>query len=269
MTAARDAAPATAAAPRRGAGRPLWSARPSRRRAPALRTARNLLRWFAPIAGIYAGVLVLVVVAVPLVVAAVGHVEMSVVWFARQSGIWFPFSVLIGVASTYPPVHVANGMTRRSYVRGALAAAVAIAVVFSAGMTAGLLAERTWYRAMGWDWGLVDGWFAASHGLGSVLLSYLATYLVAYLSGLLVGTVYAVAGGWWGTLTLPLTAGPVVLVATLVGDDGGWLPLARRVGVEPGGGSVLVVVVTAVLAAALAAAFAVLSRRRDLAPRRG
>lgn len=252
-------------------GRPLFPARTGRRRGPALRTARNLLRWFAPIAGIYAAIVVVVVVAVPLVVASVGHVEMSVVWFARQSGIWFPFSVLIGVAAAYPPVHVANGMTRRSYVRGALGAVLVIAAVFSAAMTAGLLAERTWYRATGWDWGLADGWFAPSDGLVAVFVGYLATYVVAHLSGLLVGTVYAAGGGWWGTLTLPLTVGPVLLVATLVGDGGDWRPLADLTGGEPGAGTapLVVLAVAAVLAVALATAFSVLTRRRAIAPRRG
>ncbi|MBD3778209.1 MAG: hypothetical protein IE923_02945 [Micrococcales bacterium] len=267
MTTAHAPSPAPGAARRA----PLWPARTGRRRGPALRTARNLLRWFAPIAGIYAAIVVVVVVAVPLVVASVGHVEMSVVWFARQSGIWFPFSVLIGVAAAYPPVHVANGMTRRSYVRGALGAVVVIAAGLSVGMTAALLAERTWYRAMGWDWGLVDGWFAPSEGLVAVFVSYLATYLVAHLSGLLVGTVYAVGGGWWGTLTLPLTVGPVLLVATLVGDGGDWRPFADVVGGEPGTGTppLAVLAVATVLAVALAAAFSVLTRRRAIAPRRG
>ena len=264
------AAPATPGS-RSRTRRPLWPARPARRRGPTLRTAGHLLRWFAPIAAIYTAVLVVAVVAVPLVVAPVGHVEMSVVWFARQSGIWFPFSVLIGVASAYPPVHVANGMTRRSYVRGAVAAAVVVATALAVGMSAALLLERAWYRAQGWGWGLVEGWFSPSEGLGAVLVSYLATYVVASLSGLLVGTVYAAGGGWWGTLTLPLTVGPLLVVATLAGDGGGWHPFAGLVGAEPDGGTPpgVLLAVAAVLAALLATVFAVLTRRRAIAPRRG
>lgn len=250
--------------------KPVWPARPPRRRGPVARTTRSLLTWFTPIAAIYWAILLVVVVAVPFVVDAVGQVEMSIVAFARQSGIWFPFSVLIGVAATFPAVHVANGMTRRSYVRGALAAATVLALAFSVLMALALGAERAWYHAMGWGWRLQDGGFAPSGAL-EVLVSYLVVYLVAYLSGLLVGTVYGAAGGWWGTLTLPLTAGPIILVVILVDNRHDWVPFSSLFGEAPDGGTPLALVVTVavVLALALATAFGLIATRRPVAPRRG
>lgn len=252
------------------AGTSVWRARPDRRRGPVARTTWSLLTWFTPIAAIYWAILLVVVIAVPFVVDAVAQVEVSIVWFARQSGIWFPFSVLIGVATTFPTVHLANGMTRRSYIRGALAAAVTMAVAFAGLMTLALLAERTWYGAMGWGWRLQEGWFAPAEGLPTVFVAYLATYLVSYLSGLLVGTVYGAAGGWWGTLTLPLTVGPVLLVTILVDNQYDWVPFSHLFGEAPSGGTPLALLVTAaaVLALALAVAFRVIAARRPVAPRR-
>ncbi|GEL46859.1 hypothetical protein KQI48_03945 [Cellulomonas hominis] len=250
---------------------PLWPARPARRRGPVVRTASSLLRWFAPIVGIYLVIVVAVAVVVPFVVDAAGDVRFSILWFARQSGVWFPFSVLIGVAVSYPAVHVANGMTRRAYVRGSLLAVTALAVGFAGTMTLGLLAERTWYRAMGWRWELAEGWFAPAEGLPTVLVAYLATFLVAYLSGLLVGTVYAAKGGWWGTLTLPLTVGPILLVTILVDNAYDWVPFSHLFGDAPSGGTplALLVAVAVVLALALAAAFWLVAGRRPVPPRRG
>lgn len=250
--------------------RPVWRARPDRRRGPVARTAWSLLTWFTPIAAIFWLIVLVVVVAVPFLVDAVAQVELSIVWQARQSGIWFPFSVLISVAVTYPTVHLANGMTRRSYVRGVLVAVSVLAVAFAVMMTLALLAERTWYGAMGWSWQLQGDWFAPAEGMGTVLVSYLATYLVAYLSGLLVGTVYGAAGGWWGTLTLPLTVGPIILVTILVDNQYDWVPFSHLFGEAPSGGTPLALVVTAaaVLALALATAFWLVASRRPVAPRR-
>jgi hypothetical protein len=251
--------------------RPLFPARPATRQSPVLRTATSLLVWFGQVALWYWGLVLVVVVALPFVIDSVGDVGTSILWFARQSGVWFPFSVLIGVATTYPPVHVASGMTRRSYVRGALVAVVVTAVVFALLMAGGLMAERAWYGAVGWEWSLQDqGWFDPDVTFGSLLVAYTATFLVAYVSGLVVGTVYAVAGGWWGTLTLPLTAGPSLLMTILVGNSNDWVPFSSLFGGDGEGTPLaLVLTVALVLTLALATAFWLIATRRSVAPRRG
>ena len=48
--------------------------------------------------------------------------------FGRQAGIWFPFSLCVFIATTYVRVHIAAGMTRRTFVRAALAVALLVAV---------------------------------------------------------------------------------------------------------------------------------------------
>ncbi|WP_282947509.1 hypothetical protein [Cellulomonas endometrii] len=251
--------------------RPLFPARSAARQGPVLRTAVSLLAWFGQIALWYWALVLVVVVALPFVIGAVGEVGTSILWFARQSGVWFPFSVLIGVATSYPPVHVASGMTRRAYVRGALVAAFCLAAAFALLMAGGLMAERAWYGAMGWEWSLQDqGWFDPDLSFGTLLVAYLATFVVAYVSGLLVGTVYASAGGWWGTLTLPLTAGPSLLMTILVGNSNDWVPFSHLFGGDGEGTPLaLVLTVALVLTLALATAFWLIATRRSIAPRRG
>jgi hypothetical protein len=153
-------------------------------------------------------------------------------------------------------------------VRGSVLAAVGLAGIFAVAGALLLLAERTWYQAVGWGWRLEDGWSAAGGGLWLVALAMFLTFLVADLSGLLVGSVYAAGGGWWGTLTLPLTVGPTVVMMTLMSGSTALVPVADRFG-DRSVSTPALLLIGLVLAAALAVAFQMLSVRRSIAPRRG
>ena len=63
---------------------------------------------------------IVVVTGALVVINLVGEVNVSIVAFARQAAIWFPFSVLIAITAAYLPVHVAAGLTRRSLSLGSL-----------------------------------------------------------------------------------------------------------------------------------------------------
>lgn len=239
-------------------------------RGPVVRTALNLLAYFWRAAGWFWAILVVLAVAATLLIDRLGAIEASTLWYARQAGIWFPFSVLVGVALAYLPVHVAGGMTRRSYVRGSLLAAVGMAGSFALVATGLLALERLVFDSAGWAWRLADGWSAADSGLWAVGLGLFVTYLVADLSGLLVGSVYAVGGAWWGTLTLPLTAGPVLLMMVLMSGSTAGLPIEDWFSGGPGTVPLPALLLAGVvLAAALSVAFQMLSVRRSIAPRRG
>lgn len=223
---------------------------------PAARTARRLVRaqllvgrWF------WAIVLVGAVVA-SVVVHRNGNPDLSVVAQARQAGIWFPFSMHVVVATSVLAPHLAAGMTRRSYVRGALTCAVVIAALYAALMTAALLVERVWYQSNDWAWSLqVLALSSDQPQVGLIFVDHALMFLVANLSGLLVGAVYQAHRGWWGTLTLPLTVGPIVLTGGLLADD--LLPWATDVI----GGTAGVVACVLLLAVATGAAFAAVARR--------
>ena len=83
-------------------------------------TATWLLRMNLYLAAWFWGLAIIVVTAALLLINQVGEVNNSVLAFARQGALWFPFSVLIAITAAYLPVHVAAGLTRRSLALGSL-----------------------------------------------------------------------------------------------------------------------------------------------------
>ena len=164
---------------------------------------------------------VVVVTGALVVISTVGEVNNSIVAFARQGAVWFPFSVLIAITAAYLPVHVAAGLTRRSLALGSLIAAVGTAVVYSAVYCGLLLVERAVFGAFGWQWRILDDVPLASTDMTTMLVSTVLLLVAANVSGLLVGISYQRLGGWWGTLALPLTAGPIVLAFAIFEVDTG------------------------------------------------
>lgn len=247
-------------------------ARPAvRRRTPVARTVRHLLTMLLYLAVWFWGIAVVVLALALLLVDRFGEVETSVVQFARQGGIWFPFSLMVILATTYLPTHVAAGMTRRAFATAALVAAGVVATVYAAVLTLLVQVERSVFDLAGWPHTLSDiGLSATSSGtavdLGRLFLDYLLMFGSGVVSGLLVGIVYYRAGGWWGTLALPLTLGPLFLLTALLASDAGPFDLAWVVDrFGTGGGDVLArVVLSALIIAAQAAAFHGLTRRAAL-----
>jgi hypothetical protein len=81
-------------------------------------TASWLLGMNLFLAAWFWGMVILVVTAALVVISLVGEVNNSILAFARQAAVWFPFSVLIAIMAAYLPVHVAAGLTRRSLPSG-------------------------------------------------------------------------------------------------------------------------------------------------------
>ncbi|GIG22083.1 hypothetical protein Cch01nite_28070 [Cellulomonas chitinilytica] len=221
-------------------------------------TARWLLGRSLFLALWFWGLVVVAVTAATVVVAVVGEPAISILAFARHGAIWFPFAVFITVSGAYLPVHVAAGLTRRSMALGAILAAAATAVVYGVVFSVLLVVERAVYSAAGWQWQFFDD-LSAGAGPGTFVPASLVTSLVANLSGLLVGMAFQRGGGWWGTVTLPVTAGPILLVSALFAADTG--PIATDTWFGGRGLSVPVAVTGGLLvAAAMAFAFDRLAR---------
>ena len=140
----------------------------------------------------------IVITAALVVINVVGEVNTSVVAFARQGAIWFPFSVLIAITAAYLPVHVAAGLTRRSLSFGSLIGATGTALVYGGAFAGLLLLERAVFSAFGWQWRILDDITYTSSGVGPVIVSTTLIFVVAYVSGLLVGMSYQRLGGWFG-----------------------------------------------------------------------
>lgn len=213
-------------------------------------TATWLLWMNLYLAAWFWGLAVIVVAGALVVINQVGEVNNSVLAFARQGALWFPFSVLIATTAAYLPVHVAAGLTRRSLARGALIAATGTALVYATAFSGLLLVERAVFGALGWQWRILEDLTPAQE---DPLMMYLSTALllvVGYVSGPLVAITYQRVGGWYGTLALPLTVGPVLLVFAVFELDAG--PFATS-GLLGGEQPLLVACAAALLIAAVMA----------------
>lgn len=173
------------------------------------------------------GIITVLVVAILAIVGQSVTVELSGFAISHHGLLWFPFSIAIMLTVTYLPLHVANGMTRGSFIKAALLGNVLIGVLNAAFTMVALLVEREVFHRLGWFHGstdtdgveVLDGG-ALTYGVGLTLL-----FVSGMLSGLLVGVAYYRAGGWWGTLALPLTLLPIA-VTSLVGlvEESQWTP---------------------------------------------
>ena len=217
-------------------------------------TFRGLMRGQLRIAG-WAMVVVAVASAATLtVLAIVRPPDYSIVGFARQGFIWFPFSLAIAVAVGQVNVQVGLGRTRRTFGRAAVLAAVAMSAVYAVGAVALIQLERALYAVLGWEHRILDDLLLANDGaqIGALLAAYLAAAGSGQLCGLLCGLVYYRSGAWWGTLTLPLTVGPIVLLQLVLGADLPFLTGALELGTTGGslarGGVVVVVLALVALA---------------------
>lgn len=234
---------------------------------PTVHTVRRLTAALARLALWFWGIAVTVVVVGNLVGwATVGATDVSLASYARQAATWFPFSLAIMVVSAYLRVHLASGMTRRTFVRAAVVVEVAAGLAYGLALTALVLVERAVHDAAGWDSVMTDlGLAQGAPPAGVVLLTSAVPFVLSNLCGLLVGAVYQRVGGRWGTLLLPLTVGPVAVSL--------YLPGARATGGGPWAslGETQFVLATAALYAGLAVltavAFAVVTRRLPVAAR--
>lgn len=191
------------------AARPSPTAHTVRRLATAL---LQLARWFWLLA-----VLVIVLANVIGWVTA-GATDVSIAVYARQASTWFPFSLSIMLVSAYLRVHVASGMTRRTFARAALLVQVVAGLAYAAALTSLILLERAVHDALGWRSAITEVQITdASSPAWALFVDLAVPFVLANLCGLVVGVVYLRGGAWWGTLTLPLTVGPLAVLLYVPG----------------------------------------------------
>ena len=194
------------------------AARPVRR-SPLARTIRHQLTAQLYVGAWFWAIILFGVVVATLIVSRFGAVETSIMQYARQGTLWFPFSMMIFLLSAGLTPHVAAGMTRRSFAAAATAVSLIVAAANALVLVGLLQVERAVYSAAGWTQSLTDGGLdlvSSTSDIGPLLAALVVTGAAATASGLVVGVVYYRAGGWWGTLTLPLTVGPILIVGQLL-----------------------------------------------------
>ncbi|MBZ2195990.1 hypothetical protein [Occultella gossypii] len=142
-----------------------------------------------------------------------GEPPFSIMSTIRYGGIWYPFSVALIVVSATINVHVAAGLTRRSFVIGAVISNVVIGVVNGVAMTAVLVIERGIYLDQGWSHAATSA-APIPEAWGVSLVFHCVMFLAGGLSGLLVGLTYY-RWGVWATAALPLTVLPPIIASGL------------------------------------------------------
>ena len=227
---------------------------------PLVRSLRWLVRAYGVLAVWFVGIFGTLWIGAVLVAAQFGPLEQSMAQFARQGSTWFPFSVSISVMTAYHAAHIAAGMTRRSLGAAMLVVSAAMSVLVSVVVTALFWIERLLYDSLGWRHSIIDqGWFPAPVDDLPAIFGWMFMFVTAaQVSGLLVALVYLRWGSWRGTISLPLTAGPLLGLWWVAarGVQEPWLTIGVRVGI--------IVTATAVMALA----YLILLRRLQVRPPR-
>ena len=233
---------------------------------PTRHTVRRLGATLLRLAGIYWAIAVTAVVVANVVGGTVwGSTDVSIAVYARQSSIWFPFSLAIMLVTSYLRVHVAAGMTRRTFVRASLLVQVAAGVGYAVALTTLVQVERLVHDALGWSSTITEIQLTTETSPAwAMALELAVVFVVGNLCGLLVGATYQRFGGWVGTLTLPLTVGPLVLALYIPGARITELPGVWTT--TEAGHLGLLVAAGVLLGAAIAAAYRAVVLRLQLAP---
>lgn len=241
------------------------------RRSPFVRTIQHQLAMQLRLGAWFWAVILVGVILATVLVASLGTVEASIVQYARQGTLWFPFSMMVLTITSSLTPHVAAGMTRRSFAAASAVVGLVLAVAYAAILVGLLQIERVVYAAAGWPQTLTDTGLdltSSASDIGPLLISLTATGAAATASGLLVGIVYYRAGGWWGTLALPLTVGPIFVAGLLASSALGpiALPVVGEDGVWAVGSATGLALRAAACAAVIAIALAVFGRLTRGAP---
>ncbi|MGB3828153.1 MAG: hypothetical protein WA962_05195 [Ornithinimicrobium sp.] len=212
------------------------------------RSTRILLRVSLERAAWFWALAVVVIAAVLFTISRAIDPQMSAVQFAYHGTLWYQFAMMIAVFIGYAGAHVANGMTRRSFTLGSLITAAVTAAVNAAVITVLLVLEQWIYAQSGWYHGRsnIDA-EVLTNGLWPYVWGGVVIFVAGNLSGLLVAATYYRVGGWWGTLCLPLTLAPLLLVSVFALDhEVQWTPWDLTTDVLGTGRVVLAIVVIAV-----------------------
>lgn len=208
----------------------IQGARTTARRRPQWVTAlRYLLSSYVLMITLWFWAIALPVVALVMFIIGqnVDQVTSSGVVFTHHAALWFPFSIAVIVSAVYLPIHVANGMTRRSFTKATLAVNVIVGLLTATIAIVALLVERAIYDQLGWIHGVSggDGEPVLDGGPFTYWVGLAVLFIAGQVSGSLIGVTYYRLGGVRGTLALPLCLLPIGAVGLLgLGKGVQWTP---------------------------------------------
>ncbi|HLR95345.1 MAG TPA: hypothetical protein VK053_12510 [Jiangellaceae bacterium] len=181
-----------------------------------LRVATDLLvtsRWTLVS---FIAIVVVLFTGIGLILIVTGtHAEQDgSVWEQASHAVrYFPLAIGIMIPTAFMLTELSLGVTRRDFAIGASAFALVVGLVMAALMAGGLLVEGPIFDAIGLEHGFNMNHVAERPDqVELVLLEYTIAVTAHVLTGWLIGVTYWHTGGVTGTILLPLTVLPGVLV---------------------------------------------------------
>ncbi len=170
---------------------------------------------------ILGGFLLAAVIVVTVILALVSRTmtpTISALQFVQAAAPWFPFGVAIHFAVNWLGPQVSAGMTRRSFVRASVVAALAVAATAAVALMVLLRIEDAVYERLGWV-AAPDGLRVAPVGapIGPYFWGLFLLIAAGGLAGLVVGLTYARLGPV-ATFLLPVTLLPLPAMVALALD---------------------------------------------------
>jgi hypothetical protein len=189
-----------------------------------LRVAGALATDLLGYAVFWLGIVLVFMVAGMVVIPRVGTVDFSLWQGALGFLRWVVLAGGFMVARSYMPLFVAHGITRRHVLVGAAPVVLGLAVAIGAVVAAGFAAEGAVYGVLGWPQRISgDGsrfLYEQPDQYGLIFVGSACSVLAYLLSGALIGASYTRWGGVLGTLFLPVSFLPALVVE--VASGGGW-----------------------------------------------
>jgi hypothetical protein len=193
-----------------------------------------------------------VTVLVGAVIAHFTPITSSIWENAGQWPRWWLFAMAVALIAVQLPVAVTHGVTRRAALRAVGVVSVLVSLFWAGYMVLGHVVERIIYDALGWpDAMQTEHLFTDGYDVLPMLAEYWLIFLGYLVAGLLVGGVYYRFGPVRGTLLLPATLLPAVVIEVLLST--GWYGTGLQDGLSIDRSAAPVLVVASVVVLSLGA----------------
>jgi hypothetical protein len=212
----------------------------------------KVARWFWPAA-------LLIPILIGATIAQFTPITKSIWENAGQWPRWWLFAMAIALVTSYLPIVVAHGVSRRAALRAGAVAGVLIALLWAGLMVVGHVGERAIYQQLGWpDRMDTPHLFADGYDVLPMLAEYGLIFLAYLITGTLVGGLYYRFGAIRATLLLLPAMLPVVATEMLLSTGWYGAGLQDELSLARSAPPVLAVAVVVVLAFPVLASYLVL-----------
>lgn len=189
---------------------------------PVARVGITMTWGMLPVLGIFVAIVVSAFALISLIHFTVGDGTNSI-WQLPGSGAlkYFPLALAIMLTPAFLPIYVAQGVTRRSIIRGGVIFIAIVSAGFGIIMAAGYAVEKLVLDAVGIEFHYDQPHLFTQWWQGHLIVAeYMLLVGVHMMVGWLIGTTYYRLRWFRATLLLPVTVLPALTVELLLGT--GW-----------------------------------------------